>query len=278
MDFETSFNRCVEYFEEREEHAFLLKAGLLIAAVFIARSIFISFMPYFILLFIFSPVIYWMLLRVWTLGTERSASTEFLRNITFLPVPITEKEWKTEGTAWVTYALIFTNLFVFYLVQPGNRGVIRSNFVALPFSPEFWNVPLSFVTSMFLHSGNGHLWGNMLFLWAFGTVLEKRVGSGRFLKLYLLTGILSVLFGIVIHWIFVGGAYHCWGASGAISGIMGIYAVRCYFKTLLMPLPLLGIFSLLFSVYLKVRVNALVLIGLFFLPPPQNLWVGDSKN
>jgi membrane associated rhomboid family serine protease len=118
---------------------------------------------------------------------------------------------------------------------------------------------------MFLHANNAHLWGNMLFLWAFGTVLEKRIGSGRFLKLYLLTGILSVLFGILINALFVGEAYHCLGASGAISGIMGIYAVRCYFKTLLMPLPLLGIFSLLFSVYLKVRVNALVLIGLFFL-------------
>jgi hypothetical protein len=31
MDFETRFNRCVEYFDEHEEHVFLLKAALLIA-------------------------------------------------------------------------------------------------------------------------------------------------------------------------------------------------------------------------------------------------------
>jgi tetratricopeptide (TPR) repeat protein len=46
---------------------------------------------------------------------------------------------------------------------------------------------------------------------------------------------------------------------------MGIFAVRCYFKSMVFPLPILGIFSLILPVSLKVRLNSLVIIGLFFL-------------
>ncbi|HXK22724.1 MAG TPA: rhomboid family intramembrane serine protease [Myxococcota bacterium] len=58
---------------------------------------------------------------------------------------------------------------------------------------------------------------------------------------------------------------HGLGASGAISGVMGIFAVRCYFKTMIFPLPILGVFSLIIPLSVKFRVNSLVVIGLFFL-------------
>ncbi len=45
---------------------------------------------------------------------------------------------------------------------------------------------------------------------------------------------------------------------------MGIYAVRCYFKTMVFPFPILGFFSYLLPLSLKIRMNALVVIGLFF--------------
>jgi membrane associated rhomboid family serine protease/Tfp pilus assembly protein PilF len=126
-------------------------------------------------------------------------------------------------------------------------------------------VPLSALTSMFLHAGHGHLWGNMIFLWALGTVVEKRIGSRRFLALYLLTGLAASLFGVLAHLLFMGSVLHALGASGAIAGVMGIFAVRCYFKSMVFPLPILGIFSLILPISLKVRLNSLVIIGLFFL-------------
>jgi len=46
---------------------------------------------------------------------------------------------------------------------------------------------------------------------------------------------------------------------------MGIFAVRCYFKSMIFPIPILGIFSLILPISLKVRLNSLVIIGLFFL-------------
>lgn len=265
MNFESFVNRSIDYFEEHEERVFLLKAALLIGLIFMVRGVLYAFLPLFFLLFLFSPVICWLLLKAFSDGTSEGAFAMMLRNLTLLPVPVTEKEWTKEGFAWVTYALICVNVFFYYFVQSGNEEFVRQNLVFLPFDPEFWNVPLSLFSSMFLHGSSGHLWGNMLFLWAFGTVLEKRIGWRLFAGSYLFTGMLANLVGAIVSLLFVGGSFHCLGASGAISGVMGIYAVRCYFKTLLMPLPLLGILSLIFPIYLKVRVNALVLIGLFFL-------------
>jgi hypothetical protein len=41
-------------------------------------------------------------------------------------------------------------------------------------------------------------------------------------------------------------------------------AVRCYFKMIVFPFPVLGLFSYIFPLNLKVRMNSLVVIGLFF--------------
>ena len=68
-----------------------------------------------------------------------------------------------------------------------------------------------------------------------------------------------------MHYLFLHEVGHGLGASGAIAGIMGIFAVRCYFKSMVFPLPILGIFSLILPISLKVRLNSLVIMGLFFL-------------
>lgn len=49
--------------------------------------------------------------------------------------------------------------------------------------------PFQFVTYMFLHGGNMHLIGNMLFLFFLGPMLEGALGSKKFLILYMVTGL-----------------------------------------------------------------------------------------
>jgi hypothetical protein len=105
----------------------------------------------------------------------------------------------------------------------------------------------------------------MIFLWMLGTVVERRVGHLRFVWLYLATGLVGNLAFVLVEYLFNGRAGHILGASGAIAGIMGIFAVRCYFKSMVFPIPILGIFSLILPISLKVRLNSLVIIGLFFL-------------
>jgi hypothetical protein len=69
---------------------------------------------------------------------------------------------------------------------------------------------------------------------------------------------------ILVNFLATGEPGHILGASGSIAGIMRVFAVRCYFKSMVFPLPILGIFSLIFPISFKVRLNSLVIIGLFF--------------
>jgi hypothetical protein len=104
----------------------------------------------------------------------------------------------------------------------------------------------------------------MVFLWVVGTVVERRIGGRRVLLLYLITGLMATFSFILVNFLATGEPGHILGASGSIAGIMGVFAVRCYFKSMVFPLPILGIFSLIFPISFKVRLNSLVIIGLFF--------------
>ena len=74
-----------------------------------------------------------------------------------------------------------------------------------------------FITSMFLHSGIMHLASNCVYLYYFGARSEKLLGTGRFLLLYLVSGICGGLLSV-----FLGDGYGISiGASGAIYGLLG---------------------------------------------------------
>jgi len=81
---------------------------------------------------------------------------------------------------------------------------------------------LTLFSAMFLHAGFMHLFGNMLFLWIYGDNVEHRLGRGRFLIAYLATGIASTLFFSLFT---LGSQIPMIGASGAISGVLGLYFI-----------------------------------------------------
>ena len=59
--------------------------------------------------------------------------------------------------------------------------------------------PLQWLTNIFMHPGLGHLIGNMLFLWAFGIIVEGKLGWRGFALVYLGLGIAeSALLQILI--------------------------------------------------------------------------------
>jgi len=65
-------------------------------------------------------------------------------------------------------------------------------------SSTMFSHPWGAFTSIFLHSGFTHLFLNMLALFFFGPLLERRIGSGRFLALYFGSGILAGLAQILV--------------------------------------------------------------------------------
>ncbi len=77
-------------------------------------------------------------------------------------------------------------------------------------------------TFMFLHGGFWHLLGNMWSLYIFGDNVEDRLGPLRYLLFYLLCGLASGLFHLIINW---DSRVPTIGASGAIAGVMGAYLI-----------------------------------------------------
>ena len=87
-------------------------------------------------------------------------------------------------------------------------------------------VYLTLITSMFMHGGIAHIFGNMLYLWIFGDNVENTLGHLRYLIFYLVCGVIAGLSHVFATVAFGGNPYlPSLGASGAISGVLAGYLV-----------------------------------------------------
>lgn len=253
----------LDHFERHKEQSFIVKAFITIAIILLVREHLRLYLLFF--LFIILPFLFLSAVLAWSAYTGEGVIDIIKRNVTLFPSIYAEGGRKGGNIAWFTYAIVLINIAVFYLIQKspliGDGQFISDNLLFLPEKPNFWNVPVGTITSMFLHADDWHLWGNMMFLWAVGTEVERRVDWRRFLVFYFITGILSGIISVFVYYLSTGEASHGLGASGAISGIMGVFAVRCYFKTMNFPVPVLGILP----IHFKIRMNSLVMMGLFFM-------------
>jgi len=76
-------------------------------------------------------------------------------------------------------------------------------------------------TYVFLHGGILHLLFNLLALWMFGSDVEERMGTARFVRFWFITGIGAGLVAVAFGW---GERFPVVGASGAIFGILVAFA------------------------------------------------------
>jgi membrane associated rhomboid family serine protease len=115
-----------------------------------------------------------------------------------------------------------------------------------------WLTPL---TSMFMHGSWFHLIGNMWFLWVFGDNVEDALGHARFAVLYVLCGLAAAATQTFAN---LSSAIPMVGASGAIGGVMGAYALR-FPRARVMTLIILGFWIR------TVWVPAWLMLGYWFL-------------
>jgi membrane associated rhomboid family serine protease len=92
---------------------------------------------------------------------------------------------------------------LFFLAQnvfngPNAQFSFEDNFALHAWQSSLFK-PWQLLTHMFLHGDLGHIFGNMLALWMFGSVLENLWGSKRFLTFYLVCGLGAAL----IHLLFL---------------------------------------------------------------------------
>ena len=146
----------------------------------------------------------------------------------------------------ITFALIFANIMVFVItlifydqtVYGLSHGLVK--YAGLGFRPIYLSVRYSpqvytLFTSMFVHGGFLHIFGNMLIFLFIGIPFEQRVGWKKFLIIYLMSGV----FGAITHSILnLGSASPLIGASGAIFGIMGAFAFSYPYDKVVLPIPI----------------------------------------
>lgn len=136
-------------------------------------------------------------------------------------MPIGDDNSTRKTTPIVTYALIILNVLFFLLELAGGEAFVLkwaftpANFMAHPIA----NIPTLF-TSMFMHAGLAHLFGNMLYLWIFGDNVEDRMGKVKYLLFYLVCGLLATFTQLFFT---PDTNLPNLGASGAIAGVLGAY-------------------------------------------------------
>ena len=167
---------------------------------------------------------------------------------------------------YVTFGLIGLNVLVFlYQASMGLNGDQRAaeaivfEFGATPcritgacaVPGDFPSPIVTIFTSMFLHGGLLHVGGNMLYLWIFGDNVEDTLGHGRYLVMYLLSGIAAAATQIASS---PRSSVPMIGASGAVSGVLGAY---------LLLFPFAGVQMLvIFGFFIRiVRWPALIVLG-----------------
>ncbi len=151
----------------------------------------------------------------------------------------TEKDNKMIEKTFKPKKIIFTNLlilsciamFIITLILDGVGALsnvsnetafkLGCNYGPLIVAGEIWRL----FTYMFLHGSFLHLCVNMYSLYILGTQIETFVGRGKFLAIYLISGLGGGLASALLS----GETAFSVGASGAIFGLMGALLFFCYY-------------------------------------------------
>jgi membrane associated rhomboid family serine protease len=164
---------------------------------------------------------------------------------------------KLDSTPIVTFALIGINILIFLWQTTLPEAELTRLYQTAGFVPCTGSVKVpSMFTSMFLHGGWLHLFGNMLYLFAFGPAVEDYLGKFWYPVFYLTAGVAGSLAHMVFNWNVCVPAI---GASGAIMGVMGGFL-------LLYPATRISTIVLFWRIPVGVKeISAFYLLGGFFL-------------
>jgi len=145
--------------------------------------------------------------------------------------------------------LVILNI-IFFILQIGLGDAFTNSLVLM--KDDLFFRPWTLLTSMFLHGSITHLLFNMYVLLMFGSLLEQRMGSKRFLFIYLLSGLIAAFVSSFVY-------RAALGASGAIMGMLGVLII-------LMP-ELRVLFFFVVPMSLRTAAIIFALIDLFGIIP-----------
>jgi len=162
----------------------------------------------------------------------------------------------------VNRLLLLANVTVFVVYWLSSQSIFLDARFALEIERNFVMVPSEIVqgqrfftlfTSMFMHANWIHLIGNMLYLYIFGDNIEDVFGHVGYLVFYVFCGLAAAFAHIVSIMSPADLLSGVVGASGAISGVLGAYAVL-YPKARILTL----------ITFIIVPIPAILLLGFWF--------------
>ena len=152
-------------------------------------------------------------------------------------IPLRDDQPRTTRP-YVTYSIMVLNLAVFayeiWISMQGRQAwdafLVRyaeiPHHFQLAFQGSQYTISGAFLTiftSMFIHAGWLHVFGNMWFLWIFGDNVEDHFGHATYALFYLFCGFVGSMAQLFAN---PTSDVPTIGASGAIAGIMGAYLLR----------------------------------------------------
>ncbi len=111
----------------------------------------------------------------------------------------------------VTILLIVSFFVIYIFTDPLDYALIPSR-----------HIDSGLYTSIFSHASLLHIIGNSIYLYIYGDNVEDVMGSLLYFPVFILSGILSNIIYLLIHF---NSSIPLVGSSGAVSAIMGIYLI-----------------------------------------------------
>jgi len=171
----------------------------------------------------------------------------------------------------MTYVLIISNFIVFFITLVFSNEIYGD----LGFKPVYltqnYEMLYTLFTSMFVHGGFLHIFGNMIVFFFVGIAFERRIGWKKFLVIYLIAGVCGTLTHSLLNLDFPNNYITLIGASGAIFGIMGAFAFSYPYDEVMMPIPI-GI------IMIVRRVKVVYAVLLFGIIETVIVFIGSNDN
>jgi len=175
----------------------------------------------------------------------------------------------------VTLIMINVLVFIIFLVMLfffKNNPEVLYDYIALKPSNILHGKYLwTFITSMFLHGGLFHLFANMLSLIFIGSLVERIIGTKRYLFFYIISGLFAGLFFVASSLIFTSDLNtFAVGASGALFGLVGL---------LVLLTPNLPVYVMFIPIPIKMKyAGPGILALLWFISVAGDLPIGNTAH
>jgi membrane associated rhomboid family serine protease len=241
---------------------YLGKLFLALILALLLRSLFKADLT--LLIFLLLPLGFALYLGALSAVVERPFSDLLAEHRSLLPIPFAGQERNDATLPFATYGLILLHVLVYLVWQLRTPvEILEKSWFFPPLDSSAANLVFSAVVSLFFHTSGGAFLGGLFFLWIIGATLERRIGSGFLLGLYLLCGLLAAGVGVGVQQLFPGVTLPIVGAGGALAALLGVHAICSHRRTMTFPLPFFGLDALALGTPYQVRWSSLFIAGLF---------------